>query len=79
MQKEAPFLARLKNQNQEKEKAARKFENYEDGQDDDDYNELDGAQVVELDAEGRGKLSEKGNDRRDKLIYNNCRNIQKAG
>ncbi|CAO0799764.1 unnamed protein product [Mucor circinelloides] len=53
VQKEAPFLARLKNQNQEKEKAARKFENYEDGQDDDDYNELDGAQVVELDAKGR--------------------------
>ncbi|KAL9539533.1 hypothetical protein MBANPS3_010202 [Mucor bainieri] len=53
VQKEAPFLARLKNQNQEKEKAARKFENYEDGQDDDDYDELDGAQVVELDAKGR--------------------------
>ncbi|KAK4509385.1 uncharacterized protein ATC70_007736 [Mucor velutinosus] len=53
VQKEAPFLARLKNQNQEKEKTARKFENYEDGQDDDDYDELDGAQVVELDAKGR--------------------------
>lgn len=59
VQKEAPFLARLKNQNQEKEKAARKFENYEDGQDDDDYDELDGAQVVELDAKGRGKCTVK--------------------
>lgn len=53
-------MARLKNQNQEKEKAARKFENYEDGQDDDDYDELDGAQVVELDAKGRGKSARKG-------------------
>ncbi|KAI8878484.1 hypothetical protein K501DRAFT_228373 [Backusella circina FSU 941] len=51
--KEAPFLSKLKNKTQEREKALRKFENYEDGQDDDDYDELDGAQVVELDANGK--------------------------
>lgn len=56
VQKEAPFLARLKNKTQEKEYAQRKFENYEDGQDDDDYDELEGAQVVELDEKGKGKV-----------------------
>lgn len=56
VQKEAPFLARLKNKTQEKEHAQRKFENYEDGQDDDDYDELEGAQVVELDEKGKGKV-----------------------
>lgn len=56
VQKEAPFIARMKNKTQEKEKAMQKFENYEDGQDDDDYDELEGAQVVELDAKGKGEL-----------------------
>ncbi|CAO3608239.1 unnamed protein product [Mucor fragilis] len=65
VQKEAPFLARLKNQNQEKEKAARKFENYEDGQDDDDYDELDGAQVVELDAKGREVFKKQDEEEQD--------------
>ncbi|KAG1436644.1 hypothetical protein G6F56_013470 [Rhizopus delemar] len=51
--KEAPFLARLKNKTQGQEEAKKRFLNYEDGQDDDDYNELDGAQVVELDAKGK--------------------------
>lgn len=55
VQKEAPFLARMRNKTQEKIKQMQKFENYEDGQDDDDYDELDGAQVVELDEKGKGK------------------------
>lgn len=54
VQKEAPFLARMRNKTDEKAKAMQKFENYEDGQDDDDYDELEGAQVVELDEKGRG-------------------------
>ncbi|KAI7893747.1 uncharacterized protein EV154DRAFT_500662 [Mucor mucedo] len=53
VQKEAPFISRMKNKTQEKERAMQKFENYEDGQDDEDYDELDGAQVVELDAKGK--------------------------
>ncbi|GAA5795767.1 hypothetical protein EDC94DRAFT_655581 [Helicostylum pulchrum] len=53
VQKEAPFLARMRNKTDEKAKAMQKFENYEDGQDDDDYDELDGAQVVELDEKGK--------------------------
>lgn len=57
VQKEAPFIARMKNKTQEKERAMQKFENYEDGQDDEDYDELEGAQVVELDAKGKGNLS----------------------
>ncbi|PHZ09753.1 uncharacterized protein RHIMIDRAFT_45813 [Rhizopus microsporus ATCC 52813] len=51
--KEAPFLAKLKDRTQEKEEAKKKFMNYEDGQDDDDYDELEGAQVVELDSNGK--------------------------
>lgn len=54
VQKEAPFLARMRNKTDEKVKAMQKFENYEDGQDDDDYDELEGAQVVELDEKGKG-------------------------
>lgn len=57
--KEAPFLAKMKSKTQERDKALQKFENYEDGQDDDDYDELDGAQVVELDANGKGSCIEK--------------------
>ncbi|KAI8062974.1 hypothetical protein BDF21DRAFT_440482 [Thamnidium elegans] len=53
VQKEAPFLARMRNKTDEKVKAMQKFENYEDGQDDDDYDELEGAQVVELDEKGK--------------------------
>ncbi|KAI8638432.1 hypothetical protein BD408DRAFT_24113 [Parasitella parasitica] len=65
VQKEAPFLARLKSKSQEKERAARKFENYEDGQDDDDYDELDGAQVVELDSKGREIFKRQENEEED--------------
>jgi hypothetical protein len=57
VQKEAPFLARMKNKTEQKEKAMRKFQNYEDGQDDQDYDELEGAQVVELDDKGKGIIS----------------------
>jgi hypothetical protein len=49
----------MKSKTQERDKALQKFENYEDGQDDDDYDELDGAQVVELDADGKGNCIEK--------------------
>lgn len=52
--KEPAFLAKLKGENKAQEKAKQKFENYEDGQDDDDYDELEGAQVVELDRSGKG-------------------------
>ncbi|KAI9472078.1 MAG: hypothetical protein EXX96DRAFT_582802 [Benjaminiella poitrasii] len=51
--KEAPFLARLKEKNQNKRTIETKFEDYIDGQDDDDYDELEGAQIVELDSKGR--------------------------
>ncbi|KAI8066331.1 hypothetical protein BC940DRAFT_302576 [Gongronella butleri] len=51
--KEPAFLARLKGQTVENERAKRKFADYEDGQDDDDVDELEGAQVVELDKQGR--------------------------
>lgn len=57
VKKEAPFLARMKGNQEEKIRAAQKFENYEDGQDDDDYDELEGAQVVELDKHGKGNNS----------------------
>lgn len=53
--KEPSFLARLKGTSKAQEKAKQKFVDYEDGQDDEDYNELDGAQVVELDSKGKGK------------------------
>jgi hypothetical protein len=53
--KEPAFLARLKGTSKAQEKAKQKFVDYEDGQDDEDYNELDGAQVVELDSKGKGK------------------------
>ncbi|OBZ89338.1 hypothetical protein A0J61_02628 [Choanephora cucurbitarum] len=53
VQKEAPFLARLKGAQQEKERSSRKFQDYEDGQDDKDYDELEGAQIVELDSRGK--------------------------
>lgn len=58
VQKEAPFLARMRGNTQEKAKQMQKFENYEDGQDDEDYDELEGAQVVELDDKGKGKPRE---------------------
>ncbi|KAI8994816.1 hypothetical protein BDB01DRAFT_831763 [Pilobolus umbonatus] len=51
--KEAPFLSKLKGQQVEREKVSSKFLNYEDGQDDEDYDELEGAQVVELDKHGK--------------------------
>ncbi|KAF7723501.1 hypothetical protein EC973_001876 [Apophysomyces ossiformis] len=51
--KEAPFLAKLKGKQEEKKKAAQKFYNYVDGQLDDDYDELEGAQVVTLDEHGK--------------------------
>ncbi|KAI8081846.1 uncharacterized protein B0P05DRAFT_538290, partial [Gilbertella persicaria] len=57
VQKEAPFLARLRGKQQEQQKATQKFENYQDGQDDQDYDELEGAQIVELDSHGKGKIS----------------------
>ncbi|RCH78746.1 hypothetical protein CU098_000642, partial [Rhizopus stolonifer] len=53
VQKEAPFLARLRGKQQEQQKATQKFENYQDGQDDQDYDELEGAQIVELDSHGK--------------------------
>lgn len=56
VQKEAPFLAKLKQGSAEAARKNAKFENYVDGQDDDDYDELEGAQVVELDEHGRGRL-----------------------
>ncbi|KAI9321561.1 hypothetical protein BX666DRAFT_998275 [Dichotomocladium elegans] len=51
--KEAPFLAKLKGDRQEEIKKRARFQDYEDGQDDEDYDELEGAQVVMLDAKGR--------------------------
>ncbi|CAO3586210.1 unnamed protein product [Absidia cylindrospora] len=51
--KEPAFLARLKGTNRAIEKSKQKFVDYEDGQDNEDYNELDGAQVVELDSKGK--------------------------
>ncbi|ORZ16346.1 hypothetical protein BCR42DRAFT_351921 [Absidia repens] len=51
--REPAFLARLKGTNKAIEKSKQKFVDYEDGQDDEDYNELDGAQVVELDSKGK--------------------------
>ncbi|KAI9307387.1 hypothetical protein BJ944DRAFT_262002 [Cunninghamella echinulata] len=51
--KEPAFLAKLKGVNKAQEQAKQKFENYIDGQDDEDYDELDGAQVVELDRNGK--------------------------
>jgi hypothetical protein len=52
--KEAPFLTRIKNKTRGQEEAKKRFLDYEDGQDDQDYDELEGAQVVELDAQGKG-------------------------
>lgn len=54
--KEAPFLSKLKQGSAEAARKNAKFENYVDGQDDDDYDELEGAQIVELDEQGRGWL-----------------------
>ncbi|KAG1273367.1 hypothetical protein G6F65_011089 [Rhizopus arrhizus] len=51
--KEAPFLTRIKNKTRGQEEAKKRFLDYEDGQDDQDYDELEGAQVVELDAQGK--------------------------
>ncbi|ORX62008.1 hypothetical protein DM01DRAFT_1331471 [Hesseltinella vesiculosa] len=51
--KEPAFLARLKGNAVESERAKRKFPDHEDGQDDEDVDELEGAQVVELDSQGR--------------------------
>ncbi|KAI9258193.1 hypothetical protein BDA99DRAFT_573431 [Phascolomyces articulosus] len=51
--KEAPFLARLKQNRESEEKKMRDFENMADGDDDEDYDELDGAQVVTLDKHGK--------------------------
>ncbi|KAI8388011.1 uncharacterized protein BYT42DRAFT_611093 [Radiomyces spectabilis] len=51
--KEPSFLAKLKGKQQADIKAKQKFENYTDGQDDDDYDELEGAQVVVLDKHGK--------------------------
>ncbi|KAI7851249.1 hypothetical protein BDC45DRAFT_516097 [Circinella umbellata] len=52
--KQAPFLARLKQNREAEEKKMRAFEDYADGEDDPDYDELDGAQVVTLDKHGKG-------------------------
>ncbi|KAI9020118.1 hypothetical protein CLU79DRAFT_836468 [Phycomyces nitens] len=51
--KEPPFLARMKGRQDEKEQAMKKFLDYEDGEDDADYDELDGAQVVTFDDSGK--------------------------
>ncbi|KAL0095238.1 hypothetical protein J3Q64DRAFT_1713755 [Phycomyces blakesleeanus] len=51
--KEPPFLARMKGRQEEKEQAMKKFLDYEDGDDDADYDELDGAQVVTFDDSGK--------------------------
>ncbi|KAG0174464.1 hypothetical protein DFQ28_006466 [Apophysomyces sp. BC1034] len=51
--KEPPFLAKLKGKQEEQKKAAQKFYDYVDGQVDDDYDELEGAQVVTLDDKGK--------------------------
>lgn len=53
--KEAPFLARLKSERQGEAKRQARFQDYEDGQDDEDYDELEGAQIVTLDKHGKGK------------------------
>lgn len=53
--KEAPFLARLKSERQGEVKIQARFQDYEDGQDDEDYDELEGAQIVTLDKHGKGK------------------------
>ncbi|KAI7876924.1 hypothetical protein K492DRAFT_239502 [Lichtheimia hyalospora FSU 10163] len=51
--KEAPFLAKLKNERQGEVKRQARFQDYEDGQDDEDYDELEGAQIVTLDKHGK--------------------------
>ncbi|KAI9250264.1 hypothetical protein BY458DRAFT_482818 [Sporodiniella umbellata] len=51
--KEPPFLARLKSKTRGQEEAKKRFKDYEDGQDDEDYDEMEGAQIVELDSQGK--------------------------